>query len=144
MSFKLTYLTKILMLWFLFLLGKSKSVNFRRSCQAWNGWVTSLERTTITTSTVRGRQQATIFAEERKRKMSCCCLRPSAKDQGITWVVHLVVLHHMVHFLFKRNLNEKNYPWLGNELGPSAPQPSTLSTELQPIVTKIVKNYLYN
>ena len=33
------------------------------------------------------------------------CLRPSAKDQGITWVD--VVLHHLVHFLIKRNFNEK-------------------------------------
>ena len=40
----------------------------------------------------------------------CFCLRPSAKDQGITWVVVLVllvVLLLLVHFLFKRNLSEK-------------------------------------
>ena len=38
------------------------------------------------------------------------CLRPSAKDQGITWVVVVLVvlLHHLVHFLIKRNLNAKN------------------------------------
>ena len=35
------------------------------------------------------------------------CLRPSAKDQGITWVVVvLVVVHHLVHFLLKINLSE--------------------------------------
>ena len=44
-----------------------------------------------------------------------CCLRPSAKDQGITRVV--VVLFHLSQFLFKRNLFEKNYSWLGIELG---------------------------
>ena len=37
------------------------------------------------------------------------CLRPSAKGQGITWVVVVLVLvlHHLVHFLFKRNLSKK-------------------------------------
>ena len=39
------------------------------------------------------------------------CLRPSTKDQGITWVVLVVVLvHHLVHFLIKRNLSKKNSP----------------------------------
>ena len=42
------------------------------------------------------------------------CLRPLAKDQGITSVavvvfvvVVAVVVRHLVHFLFKRNLSEK-------------------------------------
>ena len=51
------------------------------------------------------------------------CLWPSAKDQGITWVVVVVLLvlvlvlvlvHHLVHFLLKINLSEKNIPLLGN------------------------------
>ena len=43
------------------------------------------------------------------------CLRPSAKDQGITWV--FLVLHHLVHFLLKINLSEKISPFLGIEPG---------------------------
>ena len=35
------------------------------------------------------------------------CLRPSAKDQGNTRVV-VVVLFHLSHFLIKRKLSEKN------------------------------------
>ena len=59
------------------------------------------------------------------------CLRPLAKDQGITWVfvvvlvVVLVVHHHLVHFLFKRNLSEKNIPDWESNRGPSEPQPGT-------------------
>ena len=36
----------------------------------------------------------------------------AANDQGITWVVvaAVLVLNHLVHFLFKRNLSEKNLP----------------------------------
>ena len=46
--------------------------------------------------------------------MFCFCLRPSAKDQRITWVavvllVLLVVLHLLVHFLIKSNLREKKF-----------------------------------
>ena len=43
----------------------------------------------------------------------CFCLRPSAKDLGITRIVVLVLvlfLSHLSHFLFKRSLSEKNYP----------------------------------
>ena len=36
------------------------------------------------------------------------CLQPSAKDQGITCVVVVLVLLHLVHFLIKRNLREKS------------------------------------
>ena len=42
------------------------------------------------------------------------CLQPSAKDLGITGVVVLavvlVLLFHLSHFLFKRNLSEKILP----------------------------------
>ena len=41
------------------------------------------------------------------------CLRPSAKDQGITLVILVLVvlvLHLLVHFLFKRHLSEKKSP----------------------------------
>ena len=46
-----------------------------------------------------------------QREWCSFCLWPSAKDQGITCVVVLVVLvvavlHHLVHNLFKRNLSE--------------------------------------
>ena len=52
--------------------------------------------------------------------MKYFCLRPSAKDQGITWVVVVVVLvHHLFHFLIKRNLRLKNSPQPGFELGTS-------------------------
>ena len=49
------------------------------------------------------------------------CLRPSAKDQGITWVLFAFLLLglHLVHFLSKRNLREKNSPQLGFESGTS-------------------------
>ena len=51
---------------------------------------------------------------------SCFCLRPSAKDQEITWVVVflvlvLVVFHLLVHFLIVRYLREKNSPQPGFE-----------------------------
>ena len=60
------------------------------------------------------------------------CLRPSAKDQGITWVVVLVVvLHHLVHFHYKRNLSEKKSPSLGIEPGSFRSSAKHLSTELQ-------------
>ena len=38
------------------------------------------------------------------------CLRPLAKDQGITQVVVVLVLFHLPHFLFKRNKSEINFP----------------------------------
>ena len=51
-----------------------------------------------------------------QRMTKAFCLRPSAIDQGITWVVVVVVVvHHLVHFLFKRNLSVKNLPdWESN------------------------------
>ena len=49
--------------------------------------------------------------------LSHFCLWPLAKDQGITWVVvvvHVVlVLHHMVHFLIKRNFKRKKFSRAG-------------------------------
>ena len=38
-----------------------------------------------------------------------------AKDLGITWAV--VVLFHLSHFLFKRNLSEKKFSLSGNHTG---------------------------
>ena len=58
------------------------------------------------------------------------CLGPSAKDQGITWVLVLIV-HHLVHFLFKSNLSEKKSPWYGIELGSFRFTAKHLSTEQQ-------------
>ena len=64
--------------------------------------------------------------------LSYFCLRPSAKDQGITLIVDVVILapvlvlvHHLVQFLFNRNLSEKYLPDWELNCGPSAPQPST-------------------
>ena len=37
------------------------------------------------------------------------CMRPSAKDLGITRVVIVLVLFRLAHFLFKRNLSEKKF-----------------------------------
>ena len=45
----------------------------------------------------------------------CYCLRPLAKDQGITWVVLVLVLHHLVHFLLKIILSEKKFSLPGNQ-----------------------------
>ena len=59
-----------------------------------------------------------------------CCLRPSAKDQGITRVFFVVVLFHFSHFLFKRNLSEKTLPSRESNRGPWSRQPSFISTEL--------------
>ena len=51
------------------------------------------------------------------------CLQPSAKDQGITRVVVvllvLVLVLHLVHFFIKRNLREKNSPQTGYKPGTS-------------------------
>ena len=69
----------------------------------------------------------------RNKTKNGICLRPWAKDQGITWVVVvlvLVVLHHLVHFLFKRNLSELKYPWLGIKPGSFRCTAKHLSTEL--------------
>ena len=62
------------------------------------------------------------------------CLRPLAKDKGITRVLFLVlvvVVLHLVHFLFKRNLSLKESPWLGNEPGSLRSAAKHFSTELQ-------------
>ena len=68
------------------------------------------------------------------------CLRPSAKDQGITWVVVVLVvavvvlvlvLLHLVHFLIKRNLREKKSPQLGFEPETFRSTAQYLSTELK-------------
>ena len=68
------------------------------------------------------------------------CLRPSAKDQGITWVLVVVLLlllvHHLVHFLLKRNLSEKNSPRSGIEPGSF----SSPAKHFIHIVTQLVKN----
>ena len=42
-------------------------------------------------------------------------LRPSAKDQGITWVV--IHVHHLVHFLLKINISENNFSLPGTQTG---------------------------
>ena len=47
-----------------------------------------------------------------KLSCSCFCLRPSAKDQGITWVLLVVFLHHLVHFILKINQVKKSSPSL--------------------------------
>ena len=62
----------------------------------------------------------------------------AAIGQGITWVV-LVVLHHLVHFLFKRNLSEKNLPDWESNRSPSVPQPSTYPLSYRAIVVIYVK-----
>ena len=76
-------------------------------------------------------------------KTTSFCLRPSAKDQGITLVVVVVVVVlvvlvlvlvlvlHLVHFLIKRNLKEKKSPKLGIEPGTSRSTAQHLSTELK-------------
>ena len=74
------------------------------------------------------------------------CLRPLAKDQGITSVVFVaivVVVHHLVHFLFKRNLSEKNLPDLESNRGPSDPQPSTYPLSYRAIDIFVVKIDFY-
>ena len=51
-----------------------------------------------------------IFHVSGCRCLADFCLRPSARDQGITCLVDLVLVvlvRHLVHFLFKRNLSEK-------------------------------------
>ena len=67
--------------------------------------------------------------------LSIFCLRPLAKDQGITRVVVvllvLLVLHLLVYFLIKRNLREKISPSRYSNLGPPDPQSGTLPTELR-------------
>ena len=69
------------------------------------------------------------------------CLRPSAKDQGITRVVLvaavLVLVHHLVHFLIKRNLSEKNSPHL------QITSLALYQLSYRDIVIKVVENYLF-
>ena len=66
-------------------------------------------------------------------RVVCFCLRSSAKDQWITWVVLLVVLvlHLLVNFLIKRNLREKILPYQHSNLGLPDPQSGTLPTKLR-------------
>ena len=59
------------------------------------------------------------------------CLWPSAKDQGFTWVVLVVLVLLLVHFLFKRNLSEKKSPWLGIKPGSFRSSAKHLFTEQQ-------------
>ena len=71
------------------------------------------------------------------------CLRPSAKDQGITSVVVVVVVvvvlfHHLVYFPIKRNLREKKASELGFEPGTSRFPVSTVPTELRRHCYKVV------
>ena len=72
------------------------------------------------------------------------CLRPSAKDQGITWVL-LVLVHHLIHFLLKIKFSEKNFsPFREKNFGPLAPQPSALSTEQWQHWYNLMENYQFN
>ena len=59
------------------------------------------------------------------------CLRPSVKDQGITWVAVVAVLLHLSHFLYKSYLSKKFFPARNQTGGSSAHQSRILSTELQ-------------
>ena len=68
---------------------------------------------------ISGTDSTSWIGPKRLVKMTCFCLRPSAKDQGITWVL-LVLVHHLVHFLLKINLIEKKF-WVSNR-GPLARQ----------------------
>ena len=54
------------------------------------------------------------------------CMRSSAKDLGITRVAVVLVLFHLSHFLFKRNLCKKNLPDRDSNWGCFLPQPSNL------------------
>ena len=72
------------------------------------------------------------------------CLQPSAKDQGITWVVVLLgLVHHLVHFLFKINLSEKKFSLPGNQTGVLLLPSRALSTELRLNWYKLMENYLF-
>ena len=72
------------------------------------------------------------------------CLRPSAKDQGIVVVVVVVLaLHYLVHFVFKRNLSEKNLPEWESNWGPPDPQPSTYPLSYRAMDIIAMKNDLY-
>ena len=59
-----------------------------------------------------------------------CGHRPKAKEFFRVVVVLLLVLH-LVHFLIKRNLREKNLPSQDLNLGPPESQFITLPTERQ-------------
>ena len=65
----------------------------------------------------------------------------AAKDQGITWVVVFLV-HHLVNFLFKINLREKNYPFLGIESGTSRSSRALYQLSYSEIETQNIENYL--
>ena len=77
----------------------------------------------------------------RNNPVESFCLRPSAKDQGITWVVLVL---HLVHILIKRNLREKNLPSRDSKLGPPNPHSGTLPTELRRHSYLVFENYLLN
>ena len=76
-----------------------------------------------------------------------CLSAPSAKDQEITWVVVVVLLvlvvHHLVHFLIKKNLSEKNSCKAGFKLGTSrSPVWHSSNWSYGDIVIKVFENYL--
>ena len=72
------------------------------------------------------------------------CLRPSAKDKGITWVVVLVVLvHHLVHFLIKRNLSGKKFSRAGIQTWDLQITSLALyQLRYRDIIIKLLENYL--
>ena len=77
------------------------------------------------------------------------CLRPSAKHQGITWVVVVVLLLvlvlvvlHLVHFLITRNLRGKKTSQPGFEPGIFSSTAQYLPTELRCFVVFMYDNYL--
>ena len=61
-----------------------------------------------------------FFSDRQVWKNFPFCQQPSAKDQGINWVV-VLVLFHSSHFLFKRNRSEKNSLWSGIKSGTFGP-----------------------
>ena len=80
------------------------------------------------------------------KRPRCFCLRPWAKDQGITWVgvvLLLVLVHHLVHFLFKRNLKEKKFSLTGNLTGVlQLPSQALFSAELIYCMIKIAYTFM--
>ena len=95
------------------------------------------------------------WARQSNKKTDVCffCLRPSAKDQGITQVVVVVavvflllvfpLVHYLVHFLFIINLREKFF-FPGNQnrdlLFPSR---AFYQLSYSEIVTHNIENYLF-
>ena len=79
------------------------------------------------------------------------CLRPLAKDQGITLVVVVLLLvvvlvvNHLVHFLLKINLSEKHFSLLGNRIGVlMLPSQALYQLSYINIVPNLLENYLFN